>query len=189
MRSIKLTRTELATLILCVVLVFVYSQYSHNIQKSDGGEQTNKSSYSTVYPYEVVHVVDGDTLDVAQNGEKLRVRFIGINTPESVDPNRPVECFGKEASQLMKEASLSRRVRLVYDPNKPKKDDHGRELAYVIRDDGVDLGAYMIQKGAAYEYTYKKEYYEKQREYRKYEYSAKQETLGLWSKDTCSGKK
>src|SRR3954470_20156677 len=45
----------------------------------------------------VTHVVDGDTIDVESGGVKERVRLLGINTPESVDPRRPVQCFGKEA--------------------------------------------------------------------------------------------
>ena len=52
--------------------------------------------------YEVVKVVDGDTIAVRKNGVTETVRLIGVNAPESVDPRRPVQCFGREASQEMK---------------------------------------------------------------------------------------
>ena len=53
--------------------------------------------------YEVSKVTDGDTLHVVIEGKDETVRLIGINTPETVDPRRAVECFGKEASERMKE--------------------------------------------------------------------------------------
>src|SRR3989344_1151435 len=53
--------------------------------------------------YAVVKVVDGDTVDLSINGKVERVRLIGMNTPETVDPRKPVECFGKEASNRAKE--------------------------------------------------------------------------------------
>ena len=52
--------------------------------------------------YEVTKVTDGDTVHIMMNGRDEKVRLIGINTPETVDPRRPVQCFGKEASARMK---------------------------------------------------------------------------------------
>ena len=57
----------------------------------------------------VTRVIDGDTIEL-ENGE--RVRYLGINTPESVDPRKPVECFGKEASLKNKELVLNKKVSL-----------------------------------------------------------------------------
>jgi micrococcal nuclease len=139
--------------------------------------------------FKVTHVVDGDTIDVSQGEKVYRVRFIGINTPESVDPRRPVECYGKEASSIMKEIALGKEVELVYDMSKPKQDDNGRELAYVMRTDGVDLGAYMLEVGAAYEYTYKREFYKNQQKYKTIASEAKEMRKGLWAENTCNGEK
>jgi micrococcal nuclease len=74
----------------------------------------------------VARVVDGDTF-VLDSGE--RVRLLGIDTPETVDPDRPVGCFGPEASQYAKHLLTGQRVRLVYDPE--HHDRYGRLLAYV----------------------------------------------------------
>lgn len=91
-------------------------------------------------------VVDGDTLDVS-GGE--RVRLIGIDTPESVAPDRPVGCFGKEASRFT--ASLvppGTPVRLVGDVE--QRDRFGRLLAYVYRQaDGLFVNAELLRQGYA----------------------------------------
>ena len=99
----------------------------------------------------VVRIVDGDTLVVTGG---VRVRLIGINTPESVDPRRPVECFGKEAS-----AALGRlvppgtTVRLVHDVE--RTDRFGRTLAYLYRQpDGLFVNAALVEQGFAEPATY-----------------------------------
>jgi micrococcal nuclease len=80
----------------------------------------------------VVSVVDGDTIVVRVGGRQEHVRLIGIDTPETVAPNKPVMCFGKEASQ--ETAALlppGTDVELVRDVE--ARDDYGRLLAYVYR--------------------------------------------------------
>lgn len=97
----------------------------------------------------VVHVVDGDTVDVRIGGRVERVRLLGIDTPESVAPDRPVECYGPEASQLT--ASLvpeGTAVRLERDEE--ARDAYGRLLAYVFRvDDGLFVNEAILAAGAA----------------------------------------
>ncbi len=77
----------------------------------------------------VVDVVDGDTIEVELDGEVEDVRYIGIDTPESVKPDSPVECFGPQASDANKELVGGERVRLVFDAE--RRDVYGRLLAYV----------------------------------------------------------
>ena len=87
---------------------------------------------------EVVRVVNGDTIVVRIAGEQERVRLLGIDTPESVDPRSPVECFGKEAARhLGRLAPPGARVRLVLDVE--PRDRFGRLLAYVYRQPGGDF--------------------------------------------------
>ena len=74
----------------------------------------------------VERVVDGDTF-VLEGGD--RVRLLGIDTPETVDPDRPVGCFGPQASAYTKHLLTGRRVRLVYD--RERRDVYDRLLAYV----------------------------------------------------------
>ena len=80
----------------------------------------------------VERVVDGDTIVVRGVG---RVRLIGVDTPETVDPRRPVEFFGREASAFTKRLLEGQRVRLEYDWE--RADRYGRTLAYVYLRDGM----------------------------------------------------
>ncbi|HVI34672.1 MAG TPA: thermonuclease family protein, partial [Gaiellales bacterium] len=75
----------------------------------------------------VSRVVDGDTVWVRAGSRSLDVRLLGIDTPETVDPHRPVGCFGPEASAYTKHLLTGRRVRLVYD--RQLHDKYGRWLA------------------------------------------------------------
>lgn len=138
--------------------------------------------------YSVVKVVDGDTIDILVNGKKERMRIIGINSPETVDPRRPVECFGKEASDYAKKLLLSKTVKLKSDPTQADKDKYGRLLRYIYLPDGTDFGLVMIQEGYAYEYTYDVPY-QHQAEYKKAQIEAENGRKGLWSDTSCSRKK
>jgi micrococcal nuclease len=77
----------------------------------------------------VVTVIDGDTIDVAWGGRRERVRLLGVDTPETVDPNRPVGCYGPEASAFTHQRLQGRDVRLRFD--RQRRDKYGRLLAYV----------------------------------------------------------
>jgi micrococcal nuclease len=78
---------------------------------------------------EVTSVVDGDTLDVRWNGRTERLRLLGVDTPETVDPHRPVGCYGPEASAFTHRSLEGRTVRLRFD--RERRDRYGRLLAYV----------------------------------------------------------
>ena len=96
----------------------------------------------------VERVVDGDTLVVQGVG---RVRLIGVDTPETVHPSRPVEFFGREASTFAKRLLEGRRVRLEYD--RERTDRYGRTLAYVHLADGTFVNAEIIRQGYGHAYT------------------------------------
>jgi micrococcal nuclease len=134
--------------------------------------------------YEVVKVVDGDTIDLRMEGEVIRVRLIGINTPETVDPRKPVECFGKEASMRMKVFLSGGRVSLQYDSSQGMEDKYARRLAYVYLPDGTFINELMIAEGYAYEYTYRTPY-QYQRTFKESERLARLNSLGLWSPHVC----
>ena len=80
-------------------------------------------------PANVTRVIDGDTIEVALDNEIVAVRLIGIDTPETVHPTEPVECFGAAASMFTTGALLGRPVRLEFDVE--PLDQYGRTLAYV----------------------------------------------------------
>jgi micrococcal nuclease len=105
---------------------------------SGGGKQTAR----------VLRVVDGDTILVSLDGAQERVRYIGVDTPETVKPRTPVQCFGKKASAENERLVAGRRVRLVVD--REARDRYGRMLAYVYRaSDGLFVNAELIRGGYA----------------------------------------
>lgn len=75
----------------------------------------------------VLRVVDGDTIDIRDEVRgRLRVRILGIDTPETKKPNSPVECWGPEATEFARSTMLGRRVALVTDPTQDRTDRYGR---------------------------------------------------------------
>ena len=96
----------------------------------------------------VVRVVDGDTIVVRLDGREERVRYIGVDTPETVKPNSPVECFGKAASKENRRLVDGREVTLTFDVE--QRDRYGRLLAYVRRrGDGLFVNAELVRRGYA----------------------------------------
>ena len=128
----------------------------------------------------VRRVVDGDTL-VLENKE--RVRLIGVDTPETKHPNKPVEYFGKEATAFTKKMVQGKRVRLEFDQANAHighKDKYKRTLAYVFLWDGTFLNAEIIKQGYGFAYTrFPFKYMD---EFRRYEREARESRRGLWEK-------
>jgi micrococcal nuclease len=92
----------------------------------------------------VARVIDGDTIELT-TGE--RVRYIGIDTPETKDPRKAVQCFGKEASAHNKELVLGQKVRLEKDIS--NEDRYHRLLRYVYLEDGTFLNLALVTDGYA----------------------------------------
>ena len=102
--------------------------------------------------YRVTRVIDGDTIEIDYHGEKERVRMIGIDTPESVHPDKSKNTeFGKTASEFTKEKLLNKDISLEFDVS--ERDRYGRLLAYVWLD-GVMFNEYLVQQGYAQTATY-----------------------------------
>lgn len=137
-------------------------------------------------PFPVVRVVDGDTLIVARPEGETRVRVIGIDTPESVAPDQPVECFGPEASGRAEQLLAGTSVMLRGDPTQDRVDQYGRELDYVWLPDGRLFNHVMLAEGFALEYTFAAPY-AYQADFRAAEDQAAQTGAGLWSPTTCGG--
>jgi len=96
----------------------------------------------------VVRITDGDTIRVALAGGVERVRYIGIDTPEEVRPDTPVQCYARRAAAENARLVAGREVRLVLDVE--HRDRFGRLLAYVYRDgDGLFVNAELVRSGFA----------------------------------------
>jgi len=134
----------------------------------------------------VTRVVDGDTMVVSQGEKQERVRLIGINTPETVDPRKPVECFGKEAKDYLKVLVVGKKVRLETDTSQQEQDRYGRLLRYVFLEDTTFVNQKLIEAGYAYEYTYELPY-QYQEAFKKSESNARAASRGLWNTATCGG--
>ena len=138
--------------------------------------------------YTITKIVDGDTIDVDKNNTTTKVRLLGINTPESVDPRRAVECYGIESSKYISDLASGAYVYMETDDSQSKYDKYGRLLAYVYMQDGQMINRKMIAEGYAYEYTYDKAY-KYQKDFKALQSYAKLENRGLWAANTCNGSK
>lgn len=149
-------------------------------------EKTTTAKPKEADTVKVKKVVDGDTIEVLRYGKTEKVRLIGIDTPETLDPRKPVQCFGKEASDNSKKMLTDKQVRLEFDPVVGEKDKYGRLLAYVWNDNSL-VNLELLKNGYAHEYTYRNQNYKYQSEFKNAEKTAKNNSIGLWSPQTCNG--
>ncbi len=171
-----------------IVIIFLSVLYQYMGWTFLNTPQTGELTNTVGTYYEVTKVSDGDTLHVNIDGVDERVRLIGINTPETVDPRTEVQCFGKEATERMKELAEGELVTLEYDDTQSMRDTYGRLLAYVYLEDGQMLNRKMVAEGYAYEYTYLTPY-AYQSEFRELQNLARTSGRGLWNQTSCNGKK
>lgn len=133
----------------------------------------------------VEEITDGDTIVVSRDGIRSKVRLLGIDTPETKHPNKPVECFGEEASSRLAELLYDQQVRLDADVTQADMDRYGRLLRYVYLPDGTHVNKLMIQEGFAFEFTYQSKPYFYQAEFMAAQQEARANVRGLWS-DLCT---
>jgi endonuclease YncB( thermonuclease family) len=122
----------------------------------------------------VTRVVDGDTIVVAGVGT---VRLIGVDTPETVDPRKPVQDFGKEAAAFTTQLAQGKIVRLEFEG--PRTDRYNRTLAYVYLPDGRLLNAELIKQG--YGHAYVEFPFGRMAAFRQYARDARASRRGLWT--------
>lgn len=134
--------------------------------------------------FQVVKVIDGDTILVDIEGKNRSVRLIGINAPETDDPRKKVECFGKEAKEKAIDLLTDKKVNLRSDPTQADKDKYGRLLRYVFLEDGTNFNKLMIEEGYAFEYTYNIPY-QYQKEFKLAQKQAEENKKGLWADGIC----
>lgn len=134
----------------------------------------------------ITSVVDGDTIRVAVGTQIKTIRLIGIDTPETKDPRKPVQCFGNEATNRMNQLVENKQVYLESDPTQGELDKYGRLLRYVILPDGSNVNLQMISDGYAFEYTYRVPY-KYQSEFKAAQRDADLNQRGLWASSTCNG--
>jgi micrococcal nuclease len=106
--------------------------------------------------YKVVRYSDGDTIVVDMDGREERIRFIGIDTPETHKPGAPVQCYGPAAAAHTKNliSAAGGRVRLAADNLGTNRDRYDRLLRYVYLPDGRFVNEINIREGYAFYYPY-----------------------------------
>lgn len=170
----KRRQKRLLQLILGLLLLGISYYYgqSGNVPANIGGN---------VAPghYRVIKVDDGDTITVDMNGRDERVRFIGVDTPETHDPRKPVQCFGRAASEFTKQLIGNNHVRLESDPLSANRDRYDRLLRHIYLPDDRLVQAEIIREG--YGFALASFPFTKSDEFRQLERTAREQNKGLWS--------
>jgi micrococcal nuclease len=131
----------IGAIVVLVVAVVILLTGGEGGDDGAGGADGARSARASV-----TRVVDGDTVEVSLGGGTEDVRYIGIDTPESVIPDQPAECFGERAGRLNERLVDGEEVRLVFDVE--RRDQYGRLLAYVYVGDEL-VNAELVKRGFA----------------------------------------
>ncbi|MBX5318135.1 thermonuclease NucI [Staphylococcus caprae] len=178
MKSKKSLSLIVLALIAIIVIMFQLINHSGPFSKIGTNQQNQSTDLKSKDKVYVERVVDGDTFVANKDGKEIKVRMIGMDTPETVKPNTPVQPYGKEASNYSQKALTHQNVYLEYD--KEKNDRYGRTLAYVWINDKRMFTEELVEKGLARE-----KYYSPNGKYRdvliKAQNKAKQNKVNLWS--------
>lgn len=178
----KKSLTTILTIVVVAVLVLGFQYFNHSGPFKNTGNQnstTTSTSMKGKEEVQVKRVIDGDTfIATDQNNKEIKVRMIGMDTPETVKPNTPVQPYGKEASNYSKKTLNNRKVYLEFD--KGKEDQYGRYLAYVWLDKDHMYNEELVEKGLARE-----KYFAPNGKYRevfkKAQQRAQEKHLNIWS--------
>lgn len=174
-----------AFLLFCAFILLDKRFHSHS-------KNTTKAAVQRIYDvndwnkynekvFTVVKVIDGDTIDINipdANWSDTRIRLLGIDAPETKDPNKPVMYYGPEASKFVSDTVLKKNITVIMDANSKARDKYSRLLAYIKLENGKILNEELISRGFAYADTrFPHSYYKK---YIKLEEKAIKEKKGLW---------
>lgn len=178
-RRIRLTRKTSLPILVLVLAIAVMQQFGW-LDKANEAVRQVKSAVVENQPglYHVTEFFDGDTIAVDMNGKEEKVRFIGVDTPETHDPRKAVQCYGKAAAAFTKQFIGAKNVRLEADTLNTNRDRYGRLLRYVYTPDGALVNAEIIKQG--YGFAYLSFPFTKSDEFRSYQENARNTNHGLW---------
>ena len=198
------TFLKIIFLILAFALIYGLSDIiSKNFNKKD--KIQNLFLNNLKFDYKISKIIDGDTIEIKSiNGEnifqtdknKIKVRLIGINTPEYNLIEKKAECFGKEAKDYLKDIADDKIAAIEIDNSQELFDKYDRLLGYVyVKESGFKgkniymLNDFILKNGYGFEYTYNQNPYKYQKQFIQFQDKAKKSNLGLWNEKTCSGLK
>ncbi len=172
-----MTNKKLGTLLISVAIVIALTALQEFAPETQpewpAGITPETINYDEFHLVE--RVVDGDTIVLANGGT---VRYVGIDTPETHDPRKAVQCFGEEAVAANRALVEGKRVKVVRDVS--ERDKYGRFLGYIYLEDGTFVNAELVQRGFAFAYKYQPDiaHYT---ELKNFERAAQSQGQGLWS--------
>ena len=180
-KNIVISSIILVVALICAVFKIDLSSYLDEINASfdNNSIKTSESSVGNKTKVELIKCVDGDTATFNIDGKRTKIRFLAIDTPESVHPYKEVEEYGKDASEytcnLLTNANT---IQIAYEDNMTKKDKYGRNLAWIWVDDKL-IQESLIEVGYAQvryvyaNYSYLDKLYQAQKK-------AKSKKIGIW---------
>jgi len=172
---------SIKAVLLCVGILFSAmgcdSSDPGNTQSDSYLKEISKPLESLHGPYRVLKVTDGDTIHVLRDAVDVRVRIIGVNTPEVY---RGVQCFGPEASEFAKSEMANTSIYLEYDSTQSELDKYGRVLAHVWTATKQLYAAEAIRNGFGFEANYADVYHHRAL-FLDNQKTAQQEVVGLWA--------
>jgi len=172
-------RKKVANTLLVSIIVLLFSVAQQRGYLAPAAKTLEKNQPGL---YSVAKFTDGDTISVNMNGNIEKVRFIGVDTPETHDPRKSIQCFGQAAADFTKKLIGSNRLRLEADPTNTNRDRYNRLLRYVYLPDGRLVNAEIIKQGYGFAYTYFP--FTKLDEFRQFQKDAETAKLGLWGSCT-----
>lgn len=166
----------------CVVLFLVALSAPGQDRPRQRLALPEKPDFAQLDQARVRRVVDGDTVILVLDGRDVRCRLIGVDTPETVHPHKPVEAYGRAASRFTTNLLKGERVWVELDETTGRQDRYGRLLAYLWRmPDGLMVNAEIVRQGYGHAYT--RFPFERLELFRAYERRARRIGKGLWAED------
>lgn len=181
-------RSSTITILTAIISVFIwYGQdqgwFAGALDSAGDGANTVVKGIETTQPglYHVSRYSDGDTITIDMNGTPQTIRFIGVDTPETHDPRKPVQCYGPAASAYTKNTmtAAGSKVRLAADSLSSNRDRYNRLLRYVYLTDGTMMNQKLIEDGYGFYYPYFP--FSKSKDFEVAQNQAKAAGRGLWS--------
>lgn len=184
--SKKNQRLLISLVIVLLWTIFVPKDMGQEKPKEVQIEQTqfNATAQNNLQKVRVLRVIDGDTIEI-EDADKVakKVRYIGIDTPETVDPRRGAQCFGKEASDKNKELVQGKEIYLEKDVS--EVDKYGRLLRYIyLESSDLSVNEQLVADGYAVSSKYPPDV-KYQEKFKAAEEEARAKGKGLWQADTC----
>jgi micrococcal nuclease len=173
-RLFRLKKRHLSTIVSVISIFIFVGQYY-------GWFDSINKNVTTSQPglYQITKFDDGDTIVVDMHGQNETIRFIGVDTPETHDPRKVVQCFGEAASAHTKQLIGNQRVRLELDPLSSNRDRYDRLLRYVYLPDGTLVNKQIIRDGYGFAYTSFP--FTKADDFKASQIYARTHNLGLWN--------